>query len=130
MSLGMEDAAGAGDGMMFGDADLAARHDQHRNRAELVVGRKRIEHVESAHARKAEIENDRGRRLRPSHRQPLLAAGGKIRLEADLSGHAVKQLAGIVVILDDQDITLQPPRSEEHTSELQSLMRISYAVFC
>src|SRR3546814_5174675 len=25
---------------------------------------------------------------------------------------------------------LFPPRSEEHTSELQSLMRISYAVFC
>src|SRR3546814_2779636 len=25
---------------------------------------------------------------------------------------------------------LEPPRSEEHTSELQSLMRISYAVFC
>src|SRR3546814_4565649 len=24
----------------------------------------------------------------------------------------------------------QTPRSEEHTSELQSLMRISYAVFC
>src|SRR3546814_5888372 len=24
----------------------------------------------------------------------------------------------------------QSPRSEEHTSELQSLMRISYAVFC
>src|SRR3546814_5024328 len=26
--------------------------------------------------------------------------------------------------------TLGRPRSEEHTSELQSLMRISYAVFC
>src|SRR3546814_7020234 len=26
--------------------------------------------------------------------------------------------------------TLFAPRSEEHTSELQSLMRISYAVFC
>src|SRR3546814_1170199 len=26
--------------------------------------------------------------------------------------------------------TLEPIRSEEHTSELQSLMRISYAVFC
>src|SRR3546814_7087692 len=25
---------------------------------------------------------------------------------------------------------IAPPRSEEHTSELQSLMRISYAVFC
>src|SRR3546814_1840041 len=26
--------------------------------------------------------------------------------------------------------TMKRPRSEEHTSELQSLMRISYAVFC
>src|SRR3546814_10342794 len=26
--------------------------------------------------------------------------------------------------------TIMSPRSEEHTSELQSLMRISYAVFC
>src|SRR3546814_12106119 len=28
------------------------------------------------------------------------------------------------------DAALRPRRSEEHTSELQSLMRISYAVFC
>src|SRR3546814_3307488 len=28
------------------------------------------------------------------------------------------------------DRARHPPRSEEHTSELQSLMRISYAVFC
>src|SRR3546814_3692231 len=28
------------------------------------------------------------------------------------------------------DVDLDPSRSEEHTSELQSLMRISYAVFC
>src|SRR3546814_2307268 len=27
-------------------------------------------------------------------------------------------------------VALKVPRSEEHTSELQSLMRISYAVFC
>src|SRR3546814_6205365 len=27
-------------------------------------------------------------------------------------------------------ITMTAPRSEEHTSELQSLMRITYAVFC
>src|SRR3546814_6629832 len=27
-------------------------------------------------------------------------------------------------------VLLREPRSEEHTSELQSLMRISYAVFC
>src|SRR3546814_2433310 len=36
------------------------------------------------------------------------------------AGHAQNALA-----LDPSD-----PRSEEHTSELQSLMRISYAVFC
>src|SRR3546814_10783643 len=29
-----------------------------------------------------------------------------------------------------QPVARQPGRSEEHTSELQSLMRISYAVFC
>src|SRR3546814_9197418 len=28
------------------------------------------------------------------------------------------------------DLCVEMPRSEEHTSELQSLMRISYAVFC
>src|SRR3546814_8509992 len=28
------------------------------------------------------------------------------------------------------DLAAHPDRSEEHTSELQSLMRISYAVFC
>src|SRR3546814_8231617 len=32
--------------------------------------------------------------------------------------------------LDDASIEALTGRSEEHTSELQSLMRISYAVFC
>src|SRR3546814_10220726 len=31
---------------------------------------------------------------------------------------------------DNDDENSEPDRSEEHTSELQSLMRISYAVFC
>src|SRR3546814_1081544 len=37
------------------------------------------------------------------------------------------------VLLNGEDVTARPPetrRSEEHTSELQSLMRTSYAVFC
>src|SRR3546814_1785781 len=34
------------------------------------------------------------------------------------------------LFLDTQFLLLQTCRSEEHTSELQSLMRISYAVFC
>src|SRR3546814_1160074 len=37
-------------------------------------------------------------------------------------------MAGIMRAASDAALTLK--RSEEHTSELQSLMRISYAVFC
>src|SRR3546814_7271546 len=35
-----------------------------------------------------------------------------------------------IIDLDTGDQPLYNTRSEEHTSELQSLMRISYAVFC
>src|SRR3546814_2238395 len=38
--------------------------------------------------------------------------------------------AGFVNFYPDDAINPYLPRSEEHTSELQSLMRISYAVFC
>src|SRR3546814_4799899 len=34
------------------------------------------------------------------------------------------------VVYDSAGAEIGPIRSEEHTSELQSLMRISYAVFC
>src|SRR3546814_6320549 len=37
---------------------------------------------------------------------------------------------GIARCSGDPDIVADARRSEEHTSELQSLMRISYAVFC
>src|SRR3546814_6492551 len=35
-----------------------------------------------------------------------------------------------LVVAATDDVVLNASRSEEHTSELQSLMRISYAVFC
>src|SRR3546814_4480126 len=41
-----------------------------------------------------------------------------------------KGLDGAFVDLGLERPGLLPRRSEEHTSELQSLMRISYAVFC
>src|SRR3546814_9197365 len=41
----------------------------------------------------------------------------------------VRHRGHVAQVLDDQDAGAQQ-RSEEHTSELQSLMRISYAVFC
>src|SRR3546814_7539759 len=37
---------------------------------------------------------------------------------------------GPIRLEPDRDIDMHYHRSEEHTSELQSLMRISYAVFC
>src|SRR3546814_3711569 len=43
------------------------------------------------------------------------------RIEAVCRRHGVPMAAAALQF---------PPRSEEHTSELQSLMRISYAVFC
>src|SRR3546814_5241072 len=42
------------------------------------------------------------------------------------------RLGKVTVVLRpfEREDRLVPARSEEHTSELQSLMRISYAVFC
>src|SRR3546814_8555041 len=37
------------------------------------------------------------------------------------------RIIGLAETAENSDVE---PRSEEHTSELQSLMRISYAVFC
>src|SRR3546814_8495290 len=56
-----------------------------------------------------------------------------------LNGRAVRITGNIgnqpTIALDDgqgmiRGLTTEDIRSEEHTSELQSLMRISYAVFC
>src|SRR3546814_5870033 len=58
----------------------------------------------------------------------LRAAGGKRRLAEDYDLHR-NALAGEVDRMRPA-ICHRGKRSEEHTSELQSLMRISYAVFC
>src|SRR3546814_8495166 len=57
---------------------------------------------------------------------------GRSPLVLTLGGGGEHDLTGLVAKEPGSRITLRPidPRSEEHTSELQSLMRISYAVFC
>src|SRR3546814_10595995 len=61
--------------------------------------------------------------------QELLLGGAGI---AQLQMNPAEQEAGlgIVGIALQSIFQLDPGRSEEHTSELQSLMRTSYAVFC
>src|SRR3546814_5432846 len=61
-----------------------------------------------------------------------LRRGGLAILEKDHGGDTANAIFGrgvrmiVNIQLGDRDFV----RSEEHTSELQSLMRISYAVFC
>src|SRR3546814_16188124 len=50
--------------------------------------------------------------------------------EADVPGMARRHQRRRVQHRQRERAPDQRPRSEEHTSELQSLMRISYAVFC
>src|SRR3546814_7711137 len=56
--------------------------------------------------------------------EACVAAGG----QPEVAGHGG---LAILEILEAGDVDAMPRfRSEEHTSELQSLMRIPYAVFC
>src|SRR3546814_8615001 len=54
----------------------------------------------------------------------VIAVGTRFAVRRDADGVRVVVTEGLVRLESD------PGRSEEHTSELQSLMRISYAVFC
>src|SRR3546814_3289542 len=55
------------------------------------------------------------------------AETGRLEGRTDLFIHGERPFAMVDALLTNFHL---PRRSEEHTSELQSLMRISYAVFC
>src|SRR3546814_6032534 len=57
-------------------------------------------------------------------------AGGCGRRRGDAAGERVARRVEETLAADHRAQIAEHPRSEEHTSELQSLMRISYAVFC
>src|SRR3546814_3798007 len=59
-----------------------------------------------------------------------LATLATVVFEALASGEITLDIAKAFGATSDQEIQARVFRSEEHTSELQSLMRISYAVFC
>src|SRR3546814_2954597 len=58
------------------------------------------------------------------------AVAGMDRLRAGLFRDFQDRVAAQVAVLRPRAADRPSLRSEEHTSELQSLMRISYAVFC
>src|SRR3546814_4575493 len=64
----------------------------------------------------------------------VLAAGGRDNGKPGLRPHYHPNYYGAFVLDPDghniEVVCHLPGRSEEHTSELQSLMRTSYAVFC
>src|SRR3546814_1956634 len=66
--------------------------------------------------------------------EPAAKADRRVEIglgDADLRRRAVQPGLGSADIgAAQRDLRWQPERSEEHTSELQSLMRISYAVYC
>src|SRR3546814_5734644 len=77
------------------------------------------------------------RRLEPRHVKRLaihFESGTEQPLRCPVGGPAIARaarllVAGLGIALDVGEEAFGA-RSEEHTSELQSLMRISYAVFC
>src|SRR3546814_10507674 len=63
---------------------------------------------------------------RPGHRIARDAAPEALEVACDRVFDALAQ----EIHIGDDEVAVNVDRSEEHTSELQSLMRISYAVFC
>src|SRR3546814_7848326 len=59
---------------------------------------------------------------------PAALAVRDARTLSQIADHTLMVLCWGRTTIDEVKATMQ--RSEEHTSELQSLMRISYAVFC
>src|SRR3546814_1570386 len=73
------------------------------------------------------------RRFQLAHQLAALALAKEIAAVVEASPlrtAAARQLLHVGLANYAAGAVLMPYRSEEHTSELQSLMRISYAVFC
>src|SRR3546814_1577854 len=90
-----------------------------------------------AHALRLECRGPNPARVSSRELQPLLVHGhghrvvfifGKLRLQ--LRKHLFLFFPHVLFEERAELAQFSCPRSEEHTSELQSLMRISYAVFC
>src|SRR3546814_9029763 len=92
-----------------------------RARTQIVVPELRI--ADGPSATVLQIARSRG----PLSRDTAAKASG---LSIATVNRQVTSLLDPGILRERADLTASGARSEEHTSELQSLMRISYAVFC
>src|SRR3546814_10791629 len=64
-------------------------------------------------------------------RDAMMPGGGTLTIETyPVAASTVREMGSEIMPPADYSALTISDRSEEHTSELQSLMRISYAVFC
>src|SRR3546814_7190921 len=98
-----------------------------RDRQRESDGDRRI-HGISALAQDVEADARRRRLLRRHHAVAAVDRMEDVALGKD--GLALRPGRGGPDDEESEKDGARPPRSEEHTSELQSLMRISYAVCC
>src|SRR3546814_4943516 len=81
------------------------------------------------------VRSSAQRQRENGERRVLVRARGE---DGAIHQHQIADLPGLAIAVDHRRPRVRPhsrgaqfmDRSEEHTSELQSLMRISYAVFC
>src|SRR3546814_4352009 len=103
--------------------------------SDLVLGVGHVDEVDdddAAQVAQAQLPRDRLRGLQVGAVDGFLeVALAQERAGIDVDrGHRLGLVDDQVAAGLERDFLLQRARSEEHTSELQSLMRTSYAVFC
>src|SRR3546814_4038630 len=84
--------------------------------------------VENSRVRQFRYRSRRMRYRLPKQREAVFEGGAAVAGIFALRSHTER--LGEIFLMQTDELAAGASRSEEHTSELQSLMRISYAVFC
>src|SRR3546814_8164215 len=92
----------------------------------MILGRKGVNRCTGRTGSRLTTGLVEGREGLPQKLFDALTLGGLHRCHQ----HRIGERLGVGLGCGDPGLEFGEPRSEEHTSELQSLMRISYAVFC
>src|SRR3546814_6854023 len=126
------------------EAELAAKAGAYRAAAEKLTGQRReaarrLDHAVATELAPLKLDAARFRTLVEPLDESQWTARGADRVEFEISTNPGAPFAPLIKIASGGELSrfilalkvaLAQERSEEHTSELQSLMRISYAVFC